>query len=44
MSMLKRIRSWWRQFWGADLYWPVEVDTHRWENKTEILRRLSNAH
>ena len=29
-----------RRGWGPDLYWPMDVDSHRWENKIEILRRL----
>jgi len=29
-----------RRVWGPDLYWPMNVDSHRWENKIEILRRL----
>jgi len=40
MGVLRKIWGWWRAFWGADLYWPAEIDSHRWENKTEILRRL----
>lgn len=44
MRVLRTIRVWWREFWGIDSYWLGQVDTHQWENKTEILRRLSNAH
>ncbi len=40
MTLLRKLREWWRAFWGDDFYWLAEVDSHRWENKTEILRRL----
>ena len=53
MKTLRRLRDWWRGFWGCeglpnairrvwgpDLGWPTSVDSHRWENKIEILRRL----
>ena len=40
MRLLRKCGQWWRAFWGADLYWPAEIDSHRWENKTEMLRRL----
>jgi hypothetical protein len=32
-----------RRVWGPDLGWPTGVDSHRWENKTEILRRLGTC-
>jgi hypothetical protein len=41
MRVVRKLREWWRALWGPDFYWPAEVDSHRWENKTEILRRLS---
>ena len=44
MKALRTLRKWWREFWGPDFYWPAQVDTHRWENKTEMLRRLSSTH
>ncbi len=40
MELLRRFCEWWRGFWGCDLCWPMEIDSHRWENKVEILRRL----
>jgi hypothetical protein len=40
MELLRKIGAWWRELWGGDWYWPREVDSHRWENKVEILRRL----
>jgi hypothetical protein len=40
MELLRRLRKWWRGFWGCDLCWPMGIDSHRWENKVEILRRL----
>ncbi len=42
MGVLTRFRDWWRQFWGCDLDWTAEIDSHRWENKIEILRRLAS--
>jgi hypothetical protein len=41
--MLRKLRRWWREFWGTDLYWPPGVDSHQWDNKVEILRRLSSG-
>jgi len=43
MGVLRKIRGWWREFWGCDLYWTTETDSHCWENKVEILRRLSSG-
>ncbi len=43
MKTLRRLREWWRGFWGCDLCWPMSVDSHRWENKVEILRRLGTC-
>jgi len=43
MRVLRMILSWWHQFWGEDVYWPTELDSHRWENKIEMLRRLSTG-
>jgi len=42
MGLLRKIRAWWREFWGCDLCWPMGTDSHRWENKCEILRRLAS--
>ncbi len=41
MQTLRKLWKRWRDFWGCDMYWPMQVDSHRWENKVEILRRLS---
>jgi hypothetical protein len=43
MRVLRQVRKWWRAFWGDDLYWPMDVDSHQWDNKVEILRRLSSG-
>lgn len=43
MRVLRTLRKWWREFWGSSLYWPAEVDSHQWDNKVEILRRLSSG-
>lgn len=42
MRVLRKLRKWWRDLWGGDFYWPAEVDSHQWDNKVEILRRLSS--
>jgi hypothetical protein len=42
MGVLRRLSNWWRELWGGDLYWLAEVDSHQWDNKVEILRRLSS--
>lgn len=44
MSVLKRIWTWWHDLWEYDLYGAIEVDSHRWENKCEIRRRLAGRH
>jgi len=43
MELLRRLRHWWRGFWGCGLSWPMDVDSHRWANKVEILRRLGSC-
>ena len=43
MKALTRFCEWWRGFWGSDGCWTTETDSHRWENKVEILRRLSSG-
>jgi len=42
MRLLRRLRTWWREFWGSDTYWPAEVDSHQWDNKVEMFHRLSS--
>jgi hypothetical protein len=42
MRVLRTLWKWWRDLWGSDFYWPAEVDSHQWDNKVEILRRLSS--
>jgi hypothetical protein len=42
MRVLRKLWRWWRDCWGGDTYWLAEVDSHRWDNKVEILRRLSS--
>jgi hypothetical protein len=41
MRLLRRLHVWWRWFWGPDFGCLSVTDTHRWENKSEIMRRLS---
>ncbi len=43
MGVLRKLCGWWREFWGSDVYWTAEVDSHRWENKVEMRRRLSTG-
>ena len=42
MRVLRKMWKWWRECWGDDIYWLAEVDSHQWDNKIEILRRLSS--
>ena len=42
MSVLRTVWTWWCELWNCDSLWSPDVDTHRWENKAEILRRLSS--
>lgn len=42
MRVLRSLRKWWRDLWGDDSYWIGEVDSHQWDNKVEILRRLTS--
>ncbi len=43
MNALRRIWAWWCQLWDCDFYESIEVDSHKWENKAEIYRRLSHV-
>jgi len=42
MRVLKNLWKWWCELWDCDSFWAPDVDTHQWENKAEILRRLSH--
>ena len=42
MRALKRLWAWWCELWADDFFAATEIDTHRWDNKSEILRRLSS--
>ena len=42
MRVLRKLWKWWHDCWGGDCYWPAQVDSHQWDNKVEILQRLSN--
>ena len=42
MRVLKNLWIWWCELWNSDNFWAIDVDTHRWENKVEILRKLSS--
>ena len=41
MKALKRLWTWWCGLWTDDFFAATEIDTHRWDNNSEILRRLS---
>lgn len=41
MGVLKRAWRWWQALWDLDFSASMEVDSHLWDNKSEILRRLS---
>jgi len=36
MKALRTLRKWWCELWGPDLYWPAQVDTHRWERGPDL--------
>ena len=42
MRAMKRLWTWWCELWTDDFFAATEIDTHRWDNKSEILRRLSS--
>jgi len=42
VGMLKKMWKWWRECWDSDSCWLGEVDSHHWDNKVEIRRRLSS--
>jgi hypothetical protein len=41
MGVLARVWRWWRGLWELDFSSSMEVDSHLWDNKAEMLRRLS---
>jgi hypothetical protein len=41
MKTLGRLLTWWQQQSDRDFYTSMEIDTHRWANRSELLRRLS---
>ncbi len=43
MGVLRRIQEWWRGLWECDWSWEAGNDSHQWDNKVEILRRLSSG-
>jgi hypothetical protein len=43
MRVLTMLWKWWRDCWSGDYCWPGVVDSHQWDNKTEILQRLSSG-
>jgi hypothetical protein len=42
MGLLRRIQQWWRGLWECDGCWEANSDSHQWDNKVEILRRLAS--
>jgi hypothetical protein len=43
MGVLRIIQEWWRGLWECDWSWEAGSDSHQWDNKVEILRRLSSG-
>ena len=43
MKTLRSLWTWWRWLWEWDCDESIEVDSHRWENKTEMRGRLSHG-
>ncbi|MBP7050109.1 MAG: hypothetical protein KBE65_03760 [Phycisphaerae bacterium] len=43
MGVLGKVWRWWRALWAMDFSASMEVDSHQWDNKAEILRRLSSS-
>ncbi len=41
MRVLRKLWTWWSALWDCDSLWQIDIDTHQWDNKAEILRRLS---
>ena len=44
MKALRHIRKWLQQWWRSQVNLPDEIDSHKWENKIEILGSLSRSH
>ncbi|HNS19687.1 MAG TPA: hypothetical protein PKH24_04270 [Sedimentisphaerales bacterium] len=43
MGVLGKVWRWWRALWAVDFSSSMEIDSHQWDNKAEILRRLSSS-
>lgn len=41
-ALMRTLWAWWCGLWADDFFAEREIDTHRWDNKSEILRRLSS--
>lgn len=44
MNLLRKMWTWWCRLWGCDFFDSAEVDSHKWENKAEMFRRLSHGY
>jgi len=43
MRAMARLWKWWRALWELDLCSSMEIDSHLWENKSEMRRRLAGS-
>jgi hypothetical protein len=41
MKTLGRLWTWWQGQSDRDFYASMEIDTHKWANRSELLRRLT---
>ncbi len=41
MRAMARLWRWWRALWELDFSATMEVDSHLWDNKSEMRRRLA---
>jgi len=40
---MARLWRWWRALWELDFSSSMEIDSHLWENKSEMRRRLAGS-
>jgi len=44
MKVLSFMWRWWRRLWQPSGGGATGIDSHKWESKIEIIRRLSSNH
>jgi hypothetical protein len=42
MKVLKHINKWLHKFWDPNVSMQTRIDSHKWDNKIEILGSLSS--